>query len=170
MSSSSSSSSSVFDLGFNSASRGGGGGSGAALPAAIGGTSVLAVLVVAAFVLLILRRHRRRPHRLSADKDGPGGGGATGGGLSSPVAWLQRTDGSRMLDRLMVVSGNEAYYTRDILVVGGGGDEVDARTKRIPIDHLRLEKEIGEGTFGKVYKGKRQTVRQFSRWCLPVYV
>lgn len=124
------------------------GGSTAALPAAAAaGCASVFMLVLIAVVVLI----RRRPLHVSLAlkrKKGQTGAGAAG---QSPVVWLQRHDGNRIFDRLTIVTSNEAYYSRDL-------DEsvlVNVQTKLIPIDDLKLEKEIGEGTFGKVYKGLR---------------
>lgn len=116
------------------------GGTTAALPAvAAAGCAVVIMLVVIAVVILI----RRRPLHVSLALKRK----TTAG--QSPVVWLQRHDGNRVFDRLTIVTSNEAYYSRDL-------DEsvlVNVQTKLIPIDDLKLEKEIGEGTFGKVYKG-----------------
>lgn len=120
------------------------GGTTSALPAAAAaGCASVFMLVVIAVVLLI----RRRPLHASLELKRKTTVSTAG---QSPVVWLQRHDGNRVFDRLTVVTTNEAYYSRDLL------DEsvlVNVQTKLIPIDDLKLEKEIGEGTFGKVYKG-----------------
>lgn len=62
-----------------------------------------------------------------------------------------------MLDHLTVVSKNPNYYTPDL----EAPSLANLRTKLIPREHLKLLEEIGEGAFGKVFKGENNLIFNF---------
>ena len=55
-----------------------------------------------------------------------------------------------LLENLTVISKNPNYYTPDL----EASSLACLRTKVIGRDRLKLCEEVGEGAFGKVYKGK----------------
>jgi len=68
----------------------------------------------------------------------------------SPITWLRRQDSVMLLENLSVVSKNPNYYTPDL----EASSLANLRTKVIGRDRLKLCEEVGEGAFGKVYKGE----------------
>ena len=62
-----------------------------------------------------------------------------------------RQDSAVLLEDLVtIVSKNPNYYSPDLTTCS----LANLKTKIIPRDELKLLEEIGEGAFGKVYKGK----------------
>ena len=55
-----------------------------------------------------------------------------------------------LLENMTVVSKNPSYYTSDIEAHA----LANLQTRIIPRDKLTLHEEVGEGAFGKVYKGE----------------
>ena len=100
------------------------------LPVA-GGTILILIIILA----VVLRR-RRLGHTRTPKAE-------------SPVSWLQKHDRVMLLDNMTVISKNPSYYTAH--------DETflsNVREKLIPKDSIQLMEEIGEGAFGKVFKGE----------------
>lgn len=101
------------------------------------------MLVLAIFLRY---RHRRKlpPFRVSLRP----GGGARGGAKSG----LSKQENALLLEHMPIISRNHAYFTAP--------DVVDAvilaslHARHISRDLLTFHEEIGEGAFGKVYKGE----------------
>ena len=69
---------------------------------------------------------------------------------ASPVAWLNKEPNRLLLDHMNVLSKNPNYF--ETSASDDGLDNIN--TKLIPRESLQIMEEIGEGAFGKVYKGK----------------
>ena len=68
---------------------------------------------------------------------------------SVPMRWLSHQTNDLLLDHMTVLSKNPHYYSSSPTA-----DDLDTiDIKRIPRDTLQIREEIGEGAFGKVYKG-----------------
>ena len=93
------------------------------------------VVIISILTVLLLRRRREGLSRIPKSE--------------SPITWLHRQDSALLLEHMTVLSKNPNYYTPDI----DGALLASIPASQIPRDRLRLLDEIGEGAFGKVYKG-----------------
>ena len=59
-------------------------------------------------------------------------------------------DSMMLLDNMTVVSKNPNYYMPAL----EAASLANLRTKVLPRENLRLLEEVGEGAFGKVYRGQ----------------
>ena len=55
-----------------------------------------------------------------------------------------------LLENMTVVSKNPNYYTSELEAM----TLANLQTKAIPRDRIKLQEEIGEGAFGKVFRGR----------------
>ena len=99
-------------------------------------SGLLTVLIILLIVWLIMRR--RSTSKLTHP--------------SSPLVWFnlqKQHDSGAVFDRLTMVTDNQTYfsvgYARSLMA--------GVRTTIISPDKLELKGEIGEGAFGKVYRG-----------------
>ncbi|KAK2142276.1 hypothetical protein LSH36_978g00013 [Paralvinella palmiformis] len=70
----------------------------------------------------------------------------------SRVVFLQKQDSVSLLENMTVVSKNPTYCPHEM----DDGLLTEMREKHVPRDKIRLLEEIGEGAFGKVFKGEMQ--------------
>ena len=68
----------------------------------------------------------------------------------SPISWLHRQDSALLLEHMSVLSKNPTYFTSDM----DRALMASIHVKLIPRESVRLCEEIGEGAFGKVFKGR----------------
>lgn len=105
------------------------------------------LLVVSLIVLaIVLRyRHRRKLPPFHQQQPMKQGGGAKVGGVN-------KQENTLLLEHMSIISRNHAYFTAPT-------DVTDAvflaslHARQISRDTLACHEEIGEGAFGKVYKG-----------------
>ncbi len=79
------------------------------------------------------------------------------------VLILKFQDSVSLLENMTVVSKNPSYCTHDL-------DETlvaELNEKHIPYDKVKLLEEIGEGAFGKVFKGNQWL---WSNWFLEYWL
>ena len=69
---------------------------------------------------------------------------------SNVVSWIQKQDQVHLLENMTVVGKNPIYLGIDVNSVQLKG----IQTTYIPQGSLKLMDVIGEGAFGKVYKGR----------------
>ena len=63
----------------------------------------------------------------------------------------------RLLENLTVVSKNPSYYPSEVEALA----LTTLQTRIIPRDKLILHEEVGEGAFGKVFKGELISWKRF---------
>ena len=81
------------------------------------------------------------------------------------MKWLlcsfSRQDSVMLLDNMTVVSKNPNYYTSELEAM----TLAHLQTKAIPKDRIKLQEEIGEGAFGKVFRGRCSIVGELTIIC-----
>lgn len=102
------------------------------------GATALIFLVIIVIILVLVWRWKTKVKRRKRTPSG------------QVISWIQKQDRVHLLDNLNVVGKNPLYV---------GSDKISAQlngiqTMYIPRSSVKLMSVIGEGAFGKVFKGK----------------